>query len=146
METKEILKMERLNRNMTQQEIADYLKIGRVSYTMYETGKNTPTTENIIKLADLYNVSTDYLLGRKKPKTKPMDVVVASAIVYAFLFSLPLKDKAIYLKGEMKSDQFTNSKEYKSLTPEQQRYLYQFFEEQQTELKKNQGSSNEITT
>ena len=30
----------------------------------YETGKNQPTCESICKLADLYNVSTDYLLGR----------------------------------------------------------------------------------
>ena len=60
----EILKAERMKRKMTQEEVAQYLNIGRVAYTLYETGKNIPTTESILKLAELYNVSTDYLLGR----------------------------------------------------------------------------------
>lgn len=66
MEIKEILRQEREKHSMTQQEVADYLHIKRESYTVYETGKNTPTTENIIKLAELYKCSTDYLLGRYK--------------------------------------------------------------------------------
>lgn len=66
MEIKDILKLERKKRKMTQQEVADYLHIKRESYTSYEIGKNIPPTENIIKLADLYKVATDYLLGRFK--------------------------------------------------------------------------------
>lgn len=42
----------------------------RGSYAKYETGTNTPTVENILKLADLYGVSTDYLLGRYVTKDK----------------------------------------------------------------------------
>lgn len=64
MEIKEILKAERTKHNLSQQEVADYLKVKRESYTMYEIGKNIPPTENIIKLAELYKCSTDYLLGR----------------------------------------------------------------------------------
>ena len=64
MEVKEILKEERNKHKMTQQQIADYLHIARGSYAKYETGANTPTTENLIKLADLYKCSIDYLLGR----------------------------------------------------------------------------------
>ena len=63
MKTKDILRIERLKRNLTQEDIAKYLNIARASYAQYETGKNTPTTENIIKLAELYRVSTDYLLN-----------------------------------------------------------------------------------
>jgi transcriptional regulator with XRE-family HTH domain len=63
MEIKEILKLERKKRNLTQKEIAGKLNIERAAYATYETGKNTPTTENIIKLAKIYNVTTDYLLG-----------------------------------------------------------------------------------
>lgn len=66
MEMKNILKEERKKRGLTQQQVADYLKMARGAYTLYETGTNTPTTENILKLADLYKVSTDYLLGRYK--------------------------------------------------------------------------------
>ena len=64
MEIKEILKLERKKRGLKQIDIAKILNIGRVAYTLYETGKNIPTTDNILKLANLYNVSTDYLLGR----------------------------------------------------------------------------------
>lgn len=64
MEIKEILKEERKKRGLTQQQVAEHLNITRASYTLYETGKNTPTTDSIIKLANLYKVSTDYLLGR----------------------------------------------------------------------------------
>lgn len=61
---KDILKIERIKRKMTQQEVADYLHIARGSYAMYETGQNIPPTENLIMLADLYGCSLDYLAGR----------------------------------------------------------------------------------
>ena len=64
MEIKDILKAERKKQGKTQKEIADYLNLARGSYAKYETGANTPTTDNILKLAKLYNCSTDYLLGR----------------------------------------------------------------------------------
>lgn len=61
--TKDILKMERIKRGLTQEDIAKMLNMARASYAQYETGKNIPTTENIIKLAEIYRLSTDYLLG-----------------------------------------------------------------------------------
>lgn len=64
MNINEILKNERKKHKLTQQDIANHLNITREAYTLYETGKNIPTTENILKLANLYNCSTDYLLGR----------------------------------------------------------------------------------
>lgn len=70
MEIREILKSERKKNKYTQQQIADILKMQRGSYAKYETGANTPTVENIIKLADLYGVSTDYLLGRYATKER----------------------------------------------------------------------------
>lgn len=64
MEVKIILTNERKKQKMTQQQIANYLKMERGSYAKYETGANTPTTDALIKLADLYKCSVDYLLGR----------------------------------------------------------------------------------
>ncbi len=60
--TKQILRMERLKRGWTQEDVANMLNMGRASYAQYETGKTIPTTENIIKLAQIYRVPTDYLL------------------------------------------------------------------------------------
>lgn len=50
--------------NKSQQAMADYLNISRPAYTCYESGKRLPMSENLFALADLYNVSVDYLLGR----------------------------------------------------------------------------------
>lgn len=66
MEIKDILKAERKKHGYTQQQVADILHIGRPAYSLYETGTNTPTLENLIKLSDLYKVSLDYLAGRYK--------------------------------------------------------------------------------
>lgn len=59
----ENLKEERLRRQMTQQEVAEILKITKQQYSLYETGKRTMPIEKIVKLAKLYDISIDYLVG-----------------------------------------------------------------------------------
>ncbi len=55
--------------DLSRQELAGYLQISRGSYTNYEIGARGITVEVFIKLADYYNVSVDYLMGRtKNPK------------------------------------------------------------------------------
>lgn len=49
----------------TQREVAEYLHITQPSYIRYENGASEPTLENLVKLADLFDVSVDELLGRK---------------------------------------------------------------------------------
>ncbi|WP_409370291.1 helix-turn-helix domain-containing protein [Lysinibacillus sp. 38-6] len=58
------LKYLRKSNNKTQQDIADILGITRPAYTAYEQGKRNPDYEILEKIADYYNVSIDYLLGR----------------------------------------------------------------------------------
>ena len=50
-------------RKMTQRQMADVLGITERSYQRYEA-ENNPNNETLIKLADFFDVSTDYLLGR----------------------------------------------------------------------------------
>ena len=52
----------------TQKELADYLNVKQTTYSKYELGKINIPVEVFIKLADYYNVSVDYLLGRTKKK------------------------------------------------------------------------------
>ena len=47
-----------------QQELAEYLHIKQNTYSQYEIGVLNYPVDVIIKLADFYGVSTDYLLGR----------------------------------------------------------------------------------
>ena len=69
----EILEFERI-RNMrvdggyTQQQIADYLNVRQNTYSQYEIGVLRYPVDVIIKLADFYGVSVDYLLGRTDVK------------------------------------------------------------------------------
>lgn len=55
----------RKNENMTQQELADKLKISRVNYTRYETDAVRPDYETLVLIADFFNVSLDEIFGRE---------------------------------------------------------------------------------
>lgn len=50
--------------NLSQADVARELNISRQAYNFYENKKRDPDTETLIKLADLFNVSLDELLGR----------------------------------------------------------------------------------
>ncbi len=54
----------REDRDIKQKEIAKYLNVSQNTYSQYETGVISLTAEVLIKLADYYNVSVDYLLDR----------------------------------------------------------------------------------
>ncbi|MBQ6430796.1 MAG: helix-turn-helix transcriptional regulator [Oscillospiraceae bacterium] len=49
--------------DMTQTQVAKYLGMSQTGYSKYETGENDLPTQVLIRLAALYRVSTDYLLG-----------------------------------------------------------------------------------
>ena len=53
----------RTQHGYTQQEIADKLGVGRAVYGMYEGGTRSVSVEVIVKLAQLYNVTTDFIIG-----------------------------------------------------------------------------------
>lgn len=55
----------RAERNITQKEIADFLKCSPNVYSRYEIGARNPSYEILIRIADFYNVSTDYLFDHK---------------------------------------------------------------------------------
>lgn len=58
------LKRFRKKYNLNQRQVASAIQIPYQSYQTYEYGKSVPSSEVIFKIADAYNVSTDYLLGR----------------------------------------------------------------------------------
>lgn len=53
----------RLSRNLKQKDVAEKIGVSERSYCTYENGTRDPSTETVIKMADFFNVSTDYLLG-----------------------------------------------------------------------------------
>lgn len=57
------LRKQRELNNITQQEVADYLKVNRVTYTNYEGGRTEPNYDLLKLLSKLFDVSIDYLIG-----------------------------------------------------------------------------------
>lgn len=53
----------REKKNLTKQGVADLLAVNRVTYSNWELGKTEPNFVTLAKLAKLFNVSVDYLLG-----------------------------------------------------------------------------------
>ena len=63
----------RIDHDKTQQEIADILNCNREVYRRYEKGTREIPTWAVLKLADYYQTSTDYILGRSntpRPREK----------------------------------------------------------------------------
>lgn len=56
----------RKSKKTTQKELAEQIGISQKSYSHWENGKTEPSFENLVKLADLLDVSLDWLFGRDK--------------------------------------------------------------------------------
>ena len=53
----------REDRDLKQRQVAEFLNCSQQVYSNYELGQRDIPTDILIKLADFYSVSTDYLLG-----------------------------------------------------------------------------------
>ena len=74
------LKKLRKEHKMTQQQIADYLNVSHTAYNFYENGKREPDLTNLLKLAQLFKTSTDYLLGRYDSEITGFNNTVTNSI------------------------------------------------------------------
>jgi len=61
----EKIKILREGRNLSQKELAEAIGVSDVMISLYEQGKKKPSLSTIVKLAEYFNVTTDYLLGAK---------------------------------------------------------------------------------
>ena len=61
-----IIKELRLQYHFTQKYVAEKLGISYQSYQAYELGLALPSFQNFLKIANLYDVSLDYLVGNKQ--------------------------------------------------------------------------------
>lgn len=59
------LKELRQIKNLTQKQVADFLKCNQTAVGKYERGELEPSISNICKFADFFGCTTDYLLGRE---------------------------------------------------------------------------------
>ncbi|SFP17364.1 helix-turn-helix domain-containing protein [Salibacterium halotolerans] len=61
----------RKNKKINQKELAEIIGVARTTYGMYEQGQRTPDYDTLQKIADYFEVSLDYLLGRTNNPTTP---------------------------------------------------------------------------
>ena len=73
MEFSERLKELRKKAHLTQVELASKLGIVQSSYADWERGKKKPTQDNLVKIAQVLNVSVDYLVGNSEEKADELD-------------------------------------------------------------------------
>lgn len=63
----------REDKDLTQKQVGEMLNMSQTGYNQYEIGKNDIPTRVLIKLAEIYDISVDYLLGitdEEKPYPK----------------------------------------------------------------------------
>lgn len=75
---------------LTQEELSSKINISRASLSHYEKNRREPDYETVVKIADFFKVSIDYLLGRTEDPR-----VVLEPEVRAFVDSLELSDEKI---------------------------------------------------
>lgn len=70
----ENLKTLRLNSNLMQKEIAKQLGISVRTFQGWESGRTEPNIKKLIQIADIFDVSIDFLVGRKSTHFPEADV------------------------------------------------------------------------
>ena len=65
-----IIKNLRIERGITQEQLASLLQVSRSTIGMYETGSREPDFETLEAIADIFNVDMDYLMGRSTVERK----------------------------------------------------------------------------
>ena len=64
----EKLKTLRTTHHLSQRDLADRVGVGKSQISFYENGERFPSADVLIKLADVFRVSVDYLLGISREK------------------------------------------------------------------------------
>lgn len=87
------IKSLRKQQNITQVELAKQLGITRSSVNAWEMGISVPSTQYIVELANMFKVSTDYLLGVNASTTISLDGLTDKDIELIRSIVLHLKEK-----------------------------------------------------
>lgn len=90
------LKELRSLKNLSQSDLANILSVDRSTYGKYETGDSSPDYEKLIKLADFFGVTVDYLI-RKERNVMEKTIQIGNAEEFQKLI-----EKAIILSNQLK--------------------------------------------
>lgn len=97
------LKILRTESGKTQQQVADYLGLSRGAYSHLENERNEPDQETLVKIANYFDVSTDYLLGLTRFRKIDTDDENSSPYI---------KTIASHMDDDLTEEQFNNIIDY----------------------------------
>lgn len=107
----ERLKKLRKEGKLTQKDIATFLNISQPAYQQFESGKKKMNLETMEKLADFFNVSTDYLLGKTDFPDLDLEVDIDKAIDNSVAYDgTPITDNDRMIIKDFLKEYFTNKK------------------------------------
>ncbi|AVQ45699.1 helix-turn-helix domain-containing protein [Clostridium botulinum] len=93
-EIKDRLKCERLRKDLNQTELAKLLNVSKQTVSNWENGNRIPDTLTLSKLADFFNCSVDYILGRSENRNG----IISKAAIDGNNYEFEL-DKNIFPNG-----------------------------------------------
>lgn len=98
MKINENLKVLRLSRNMTQEQVAEKINVTRQAVSSYESGRTRPDIDTLITLSEVYGTDLDAIIyGQQKELKDIRRIKHAARIVFAVLVALCLSGSLIYL-------------------------------------------------
>ena len=107
----ERLKKLRKKEKLTQKDIATFLNISQPAYQQFESGKKKMNLETMEKLADYFNVSTDYLLGKTDFPDIDLEVDIDNAIDNSVAYDgTPITDNDRMIIKDFLKEYFANKK------------------------------------
>ena len=84
------LKLLRKRKGVTQQDVADFLGVNRVSYTDFENSKTNIKPEYLLKLAEYFETTIDEILGKSNVDISVRPIVQSPELVFEDEFMLPI--------------------------------------------------------
>lgn len=107
----ERLKKLRKEGKLTQKDIATFLNISQPAYQQFESGKKKMNLETMEKIADFFNVSTDYLLGKTDFPDLDLEVDIDTAIDNSVAYDgTPITDNDREIIKDFLKEYFANKK------------------------------------
>ena len=64
----------RREKNLTQEQLAERIWVTKAAISNYELSERNPSPETIIKIAGVFGVTTDYLLGLEDKRSRTLDI------------------------------------------------------------------------
>ncbi|OAT71307.1 helix-turn-helix domain-containing protein [Parageobacillus thermoglucosidasius] len=116
------LRFLRKKRNMTQKDLADRFNLGESTIGMYERDEREPSFEFVRQLADFFNVTTDYLLGRTDNPNPPEKDDIPEELNTLAKINQLIKEYGIEQMG------FFDIEKWKSLSEEEIEEIIKHFE------------------